>query len=304
MVINMKTKTTHAKAKIGVLGGDRRQIAMAEELAACGFEVAVTGFDRYDGEIVLPTRCIGMENAVKNATAIVLPLPYSHDAIRLYAPLSESEMRLRDLFGMMTAGQTVIGGRFNDTAISLAEKAGVTLHDYATREEFNVENAVPTAEGAIAIAMDRLDITLHGSRCLVLGYGRIGSVLCRSLSSLGAQVSAAARNPADLARIRTMGYCPVPICDLAAIEDIPDVIFNTVPDTVINRTVLERLGGRSLIIDLASKPGGVDRRAAQESGTEVIWALSLPGKASPVTAGKIIARSVLSILYREGVLPT
>ncbi len=300
----MKTNTKNSKAKIGVLGGDCRQLAMAEELAGNGFEVAVTGFDRYDGEIILPTRCIGMESAVREAVAVVLPLPYSHDNIRLNCPLGEGEFRLGKLFDLLSGNQLVIGGRFNDTAYAMAEKAGVTLYDYCAREEFNVSNAVPTAEGALAIAMDRLPVTIHGSRCTVLGFGRIGKVLCRTLHALGAHVTAAARKPADLAWIRAMGYTPMYIRDLCTMEEKPDVIFNTVPDVILNRAVLDRLGSGTLVIDLASKPGGVDRRAAQDAGVEVVWALSIPGKASPVTAGQIIAQSVLNILYGEGVLPS
>ena len=37
-----------------------------------------------------------------------------------------------------------------------------------------------------------------------------------------------------------------------------------------------------------SKPGGVDLGAAGKLGLTVIWALSLPGKVAPVTAGAAI----------------
>ena len=46
----------------------------------------------------------------------------------------------------------------------------------------------------------------------------------------------------------------------------------------------------------------MDTRAAGEHGIKVIWALSLPGKYSPFTAGDIICDSILDILEREGIV--
>ena len=41
---------------------------------------------------------------------------------------------------------------------------------------------------------------------------------------------------------------------------------------------------------------GVDFDAAKDAGVRVIWALSLPGKIAPITAGKIIKDTILNIL--------
>lgn len=297
----MNTTQTDGKAKIGVLGGDRRQIAMAEVLAASGYEVALAGFERYDGEICLPTRCIGTEGAVRGAAAVILPLPYSQDHVRLHAPYADGDILLDDMFAQLKPTQMVLGGRFHETAHALAKRAGVTVYDYSEREAFCIANAVPTAEGAVAIAMERLPVTLHGSRCTVIGYGRIGRILCRLLASFGAHVTATARKPADLAWIRAEGYRAMDTRQLSFCESRPDVIFNTVPNPVLTADLLEQLGESTLVVDLASRPGGVDRIAAQRLGVPTVWALSLPGKTSPVTAGRIAARSVLGILREEGV---
>lgn len=50
---------------------------------------------------------------------------------------------------------------------------------------------------------------------------------------------------------------------------------------------------------MASKSWGVDVEAAAALGVKVIWALSLPGKTSPVTAGQIVADTILGILAEE-----
>lgn len=56
----------------------------------------------------------------------------------------------------------------------------------------------------------------------------------------------------------------------------------------------------SFVIDLASRPGGVDCQAAARYGVRVISALSLPGKVAPVTAGKIIAECIVKNLSEAG----
>ena len=52
----------------------------------------------------------------------------------------------------------------------------IDASDYFEREEFTVKNAVPTSEGAIAIAMREYPGTINGAKCLVAGFGRIGTV--------------------------------------------------------------------------------------------------------------------------------
>ena len=65
---------------------------------------------------------------------------------------------------------------------------------------------------------------------------------------------------------------------------------------MFTRDVLKRIKKDTLIIDLASRPGGVDFSAAKELGLRVIWALSLPGKIAPVTSGAIIKDTVMNII--------
>ena len=132
-----------------------------------------------------------------------------------------------------------------------------------------VLNAVPTAEGAVNLAMNERASTLWESRCLVTGFGRCAKALALLLKGFGARVTVAARKQGDLAFARTLG---------------------------LHRPLLEQLQPECLIIDLASRPGGVDFEAAGELGLKTIWALSLPGKVAPITAGGIIRDTVLHMM--------
>ncbi len=159
-----------------------------------------------------------------------------------------------------------------------------------------MENAVPTAEGAIKIAIEETPFSLHGSKCLVLGYGRVGKILARMLQGIGANVWVEARKYADLAMIEGHGYEPLSLNEVKNYIDEFDVIFNTVPSLILDETMLRGVRSDTLIIDLASKPGGVDFNAAKLTGIRVIWALSLPGKISPVTSGMIIKDTIMNII--------
>ena len=157
-------------------------------------------------------------------------------------------------------------------------------------------NATPTAEGAIQIAMEELPITLHGARVLVLGFGRVAKLVAHRFDALGARVSVAARKCADLAWAEAYGYGAEPLAKLDGWLCAYDLVINTVPQRVLDRSRLQDLRPGCLVVDLASKPGGVDFEAAAALGVKAIWALSLPGKVAPVTSGKIIRDTIYNIL--------
>lgn len=163
-------------------------------------------------------------------------------------------------------------------------------------------NAVPTAEGAIQIAMEQTDVTLHGLPVLVIGNGRVGSILAAKLHALGAQVTVSARNCRDFALIEAAGMESADTRNLTRVLDRFPVVFNTVPAAVLGGPELAKLPPNALVIDLASQPGGVDPSAEPPQGLRLIHALSLPGKVAPVTASIAVRDTIYAILREEGIL--
>ena len=151
------------------------------------------------------------------------------------------------------------------------------------------------------IAMEELPITLHRARVLVLGFGRLGKLAAHRFAALGAKVSVAARKWADLAWAEAYGYGAERIDQLGGWLCAYDLVINTVPSRVLGAGDLADLKPGCLVVDLASKPGGVDLEAASQMGVRVIWALSLPGKVAPVTAGRAIRDTIYHILHELGV---
>ncbi len=297
------------KAKLAILGGDLRQIAVAEELSSWGFIVELWGIDK--GISVFADSWIyeDWEAAIKDCRAVILPLPASADGVRINCPLLSTSggLKIAKLLDTVAPGTLIIGGKLHSALKLAAEDCGTQCIDYFLREELQIKNAVPTAEGALAIAMEHMPITLAGAKAAVVGYGRIGKVLADRLQKLGVHVTVFARKETDLALAEGFGFSGVKISSTApsslmTISNGYDVIFNTVPVWLIDYPIIENMTSNTLMIDLASAPGGIDIHAAKDRGLTVIRALSLPGKHSPTTAGRIIAQTIIQILTEEGII--
>ncbi|MGI6264163.1 MAG: dipicolinate synthase subunit DpsA [Acutalibacteraceae bacterium] len=277
-----------------VIGGDLRSAYLAGELVADGYNVITSGFDGTD----LPpcvTGCTNPSQAIALADAVILPLPVTVEPDTLNAPFSRVRITLDQVLGAVAPSQPVFGGSVSDRLKKECEARGLAVYDYLQREELAVQNAVPTAEGAVQLAMEELPVTLRGARCLVTGYGRVARTLARLLVAMGARVTAAVRRPEQAAWAEAEGCDTIGPDALAKAGDF-DVIFNTVPALLFDQAVLAALNRDTLLIDLASRPGGVDLTAAADAGIKTIWALSLPGRVAPKTAGRILKTTILHML--------
>ncbi len=274
-----------------LIGGDLRQLHASEELAKHGFSPSHFALDTYK-------ESCEMTSAITQADIILLPVPVSRGEYMNF-PLSNTKLTPRVLASEIAKnakpGAVIFGGKFPTDMLTIFDNNGIKYYDICENETFNYLNAVPTAEGAIALAMSNTPVTLDGSQCLILGYGRIGRCLSRRLRALGASVTVAARKEKDRAEAASEGMVPVDYSTLSSLAESFDGVFNTVPTTVLNEEVLSHLRSGVPVIELASKPGGVDAVGAIRHGTRVISAQSLPGRVAPVTAGKIIARCVLDL---------
>ena len=173
---------------------------------------------------------------------------------------------------------------------------GVQSTDLLKREEFSVLNTIATAEGTIQIAMEETQRTVHGTNVLIMGFGRIGKVLAKMLDGIGAKVYCEARKDEDISWIKAYGYNPIHLNDLDENLNKFDIIINTIPFQLLNADKLDLVKPEAVIIDLASNPGGVDRKAAREKNIKVIWALSLPAKVAPLTSAEFIKETLYHVL--------
>ena len=282
-----------------VAGGDLRQIYLANCLAA-KYKVYAVGFSSNlmeSGDLILLDSKLKLD---KRVDYIILPIPATTDGITVHAPYSGGTIDLKGILYMLKRGGTVFTGKATEELKRLCEQNEHTLIDYLSREELSVLNAVPTAEGAIQIMMEEMATTIFGQNVLVVGHGRIAKVLMRYLSAFGANVDVTARKYADLAWADINGCTGIHLSKITPYLSKYDVVINTVPAMLFDEGKLSMLKKECLVIDLASKPGGVDFDMAKNMGIKTIWALSLPGKVAPITSGKIICDTILNILEERG----
>lgn len=275
--------------RVAIIGGDRRMLYAAIEFLREGDTVFVAGFD--ETELLEGLSVSSAAAASAAADIIVLPVrPLTHGVIS--TPLSEQKIPPKELSAWI--GDKPV---FSGFAESLRPYFDGRLFDYTKREDFNIRNAVLTAEGVIGLLVAESPDSVFGSRILVLGYGRIGRILSGLLRDMGAEVTVAARREAARAGVRAAG---MQSCDFDLRN--PDnycFVINTVPSPVLAESHIKRLSADTVIIDLASAPGGVDKKAAEAHGIRCIHALALPGRTAPAAAGRIIKDTIRNIMKEE-----
>ena len=277
--------------KIGVIGGDRRQAMLAEQLAEDGFDVCTYGLGAWGSLEKTLTEAVG-------ADVVILPLPLCWR--RGILNCAGEEIHTADLFALLRPEQLVLAGQVKPEQYKESELHRIYLRDYFLREELTVANAAATAEAALRVAMEQLDRTVLGMECLVLGFGRIGKLLSYRLHGLGGRVTATARKAGDLAWVDAFGWRSVKTDEIGGELQRFSVVFNTIPALVLDEGLLEKMRADAVVIDLASAQG-VDELTAAERGIKYTWARGLPGKLVPRTAAAAVYRAVCGMIeeWRE-----
>lgn len=257
-----------------LMGGDRRQTLLARYLEERGFGVSCS----FPGA-----------EPQWDADYLILPLPVTKDGLTLHAPRSPKTIPLAEIFRSFRG--KVFGGM-------LPKDAPPQAMDYYSAEEVLLANANATAEGALALAIERTPFTLAGHPALILGAGRIGQFLAMKLSALGAKVTLGARREESIAFCRACGW------EARRYEDLPyknfRLVFNTVPAQILGEEAMAALPKGALLIELASAPGGFDPEAALEHHLKLCYAPGLPGKYSPESAAEFIGEYILKEMERHG----
>ncbi len=262
-------------------GGDRRQLALLPVLRRGSWRLDTLGLGEgeasgfsYDG--------------------LVLPLPALRN--EKVPTLEGPPLELIPLLSRLKPGALVVGGSFSAKSRQTIQSLGYPVEDVMERERLVWENAKLTAQ-AVPVLLGMEDgIFLRGKSVLVMGGGRVARALWPVLKERGAVVSAAARNPAQLALAEQAGVKAVPFAEMEPALGQADLVINTIPAPVIGRRELAALEEGTLVLDLASAPGGVDFAAAKEYFIPARLELGLPGKWFPVQAGRLLGETVWEIL--------
>ncbi|MGQ9557693.1 MAG: dipicolinate synthase subunit DpsA [Desulfurispora sp.] len=280
---------------VAMLGGDQRNLLVMQRLVELGATVKVVGLPVSESDRVVVYEDI--EHALQGVRAVLLPVPGTDEEGKLHAVYAKDPLYLQPQhLAQLKPGTPLLVGVARPYLRKLVERYKLALLEVMEIDEVAILNSIPSAEGAILLAMQNMPITIHGSQCVVTGFGRTAMTLARMLKALGAHTTVVARSPAQRARAWEMGHRASDLGQLPEVVGRADFIFNTIPAPVLHREVLQRMRPGTLIVDLASAPGGTDFGCAESLGIKAILAPGLPGRYSPRTAGEILADVIPRLL--------
>lgn len=276
---------------ISIIGGDLRIVKLVDMLNADGYNVYTYGLEQANIDDI--QKCKSIEEVSEKSDIIVSSIPFTSDGVNVNTPFSKNKISIEEV-AKYIKGKTFIAGRIEE---ELYQKFSETkVIDLLKREELTVLNTIATAEGTIQIAMEESTKTLHGSKILVMGFGRVSKILSNMLKGIGAEVYCETRTTVNCAWIKAYGYNPILLDELDEELNKFDVIINTIPHIILNKERLKKVKKDCIIIDIASNPGGVDRNSTKELGIKMIWALSLPGRVAPITSAEFIKETLENII--------
>jgi dipicolinate synthase subunit A len=281
---------------IGIFGGDKRQVYMALEFLQKGYSV----YTYRTAEPIDHENCIKMHTLNElfdKCNLLIGPIPLTRDLVSV-ASTNASELTAPNLANLLTKEHFLIGGIIPSALAGICKDKGIPYYDLMKNEKITILNAIATAEGSILEAIQSSEQNLHGSNCLVLGYGRCAKILAGKLKGLDAKVTVAARSEEALAYAQAAGLQVVFLSDIKPLLSSYDFIFNTIPSLVLDKSCLELVKWNVTIIDIASAPGGVDYEYAMQKKLKAKLCLGLPGKVAPKTSADILVNEII-VLMKE-----
>ncbi len=285
--------------KFSIIGGDLRALYIYYLLKDEGHVVKIGGFDNFSGISFDGQTQFNIDNLSENfrdSEIIIGPTPCLGLNRNLNSPHSKEIITFESVIDELKSNQIFIAGRIPNDKQNYAESKNIRTFDILEREEMSILNAIPTAEGAISIAIEKSKITLFDSNIMVMGFGRVGKILAKMLYGIGAKVFVLARNITEQSYAKAFGYNVLDFDNFDGDLNKMDIIINTIPSNILNSQNLILLKKDCVLIELASKPFGIDAEFCRENGLNITFAPSLPGKVAPISAAKYIVQTIKNII--------
>ena len=238
-----------------------------------------------------------LDEFLEKIDVLIVPIPFSKDNNTVFN-LDNEILNIDILFKKIIDYNIKImfGGVIDKNRINFLQENNIKVLDFFEDNTIAILNAIPTAEGAIQTAMEESFKTIFNSKCLVLGYGRCGKILANMLKGIGANVDVSYRKESDLAYIKAYGLNPINLYKIDNSISSYDFIFNTIPYEILDKNLLSRVDNKTIIIDLAQAPGGVDYNYARDLNIKAIYCPGLPGRVAPYTAGEILKNKIIEYI--------
>ena len=282
-----------SRTKFAIIGGDYRYKLLKDLFENEGYIASIYGN-------IYTESTDSLDSCILDSKAVICPIPITknNDTINM----SENfKITIDELLNSMTnhGVKILTAGVIPDSFIKKSEYMGISSTDLFFFFYVAINNAIPTAEGAIMTAIQESDRVLFRSKILVIGYGRCGKILSNMLKGIGADVSITYRKKSDEAYISAYGCSPVDIRYFERHLSEYDFIFNTAPALILNKENLKRIRKDTVIIDIAQAPGGIDYSYARKLNLKALYCPGLPGRVAPYTAAEILKSAIIDIVLES-----
>lgn len=279
---------------LALIGGDDRIAYMAPFFIEKGYRVICYGTKQLEEHTINPAKFAKtFSEAVEESKYIVGGVPLFKKG-KLFGGDTIQEISEENFYHCLESNQVVFGGVIPRQFEMICREKNVTCYDFLKDEALAIFNAIATAEGTILETIKNSKTNLHGSKTLVLGFGRCAKILCDKLKGMGAKVTVCVRNKEQLAYAKAYGYAGMNLVNLS--EQIGDYeyIFNTIPAKVLGQNQLGNMRRDVIVIDIASGEGGTDFLCAKRMGIRAMQCLGLPGKYAPKGSAEGLVQYVIS----------
>lgn len=273
-----------------LIGGDERMIYASEYFRKKGLE----------SECLNYLTCSDKKTyfySINSYNNIILPIPLTKDNKNIYGSITENGIiKISDLYSNISDNTTIFSSQNPDNCVFETEN----IINYSKNENFLLDNAYITAEGAIGHILSNTKSCLHSSRVLIIGWGRIAKFLYRILSTFTSDITVILRNKETIETLNNNGVFAKAFDELENACSESDIILNTVPARVMDNNIVDRININSYLYELASLPGGYDPEYAKAIGISSYILRGLPGICAPEAAGEALGKCIYEYICTGG----
>lgn len=263
-----------------ILGGDMRNRRLCDVLKRQGHKVEYFS-DAYRESVQ------AIQSHIEDTRCIVLPMAAKAQKI--------CGMAREQILESCRPGSVLFCGTADAWWAEAAREKGSALVELLDDETYAMENAYYTAEGAICLVQEKTQESLWKKKCVVVGGGRIAQALFGMLRVHTTQIALVARRQSARARFAVwQAQCYPFEAQGNAFEDA-QIVFNTVPEPVIDPRALMRMRDNGMYVELASAPYGCAWEKIPDSVQKERGG-GIPGKRFAVSAAQSMAKAMAPYL--------
>lgn len=257
---------------IYVLGNDSRYVYVKSILKEKGFSLLEN---------------ISSENL---PNVIILPMQGLHEDVSI------NEVTIDDSFFKIHKNAIFVSGTNTNYLLNKQEKFGFKQIVLNNMPQFTNVNSIATAEGVLALILKNKKKLLSELTVMILGYGKSSRAIADLLTRNKVKNIIVARSEISRVEAYTMSKYVTSFNELTDYLKTTDIIVNTVPSLVVTKEIMQKCNKDIYIIDIASKPGGVDYEAANNLGLNAYLAPGLPSIYAPYSSALALVNTLIKEL--------